>query len=71
MYMQNFRGVDFYIGLLLALWRKYCHLLKCILWFSHILAVNSELIICTPGESGLINIESIIFTKATHLVSTS
>lgn len=71
MHKKGFWGVTFNTGVLCALWRKQCHLLKCSLWVSHILGVNRELIICTPGESGLINTESIIFTEATHLISTS
>lgn len=71
MHTKGFWGVTFNIGVLYSLWRKQCHLLKYTLWVSHIVGVNRELIICTPGESGLINIESIIFTKATHLISTS
>jgi len=71
MHTKGFWGVTFNTEALCALWRKQCHLLKCTLWVSLILGVNRELIICTPGESGLINTESIIFTKATHLISTS
>lgn len=71
MHTRDFKGLNFNIGFLCALRRKQHHLLKCTVWVSHILEVNRELIICTLGESGLINTESIIFTKATHLTSTS
>lgn len=71
MHTKGFWGLACNIAVLCALWRKQRRLLKCILWVSHILGVNRELIICTPGESGLINTESIIFTEATLLISTS
>lgn len=71
MHTKGIWGVTFNIRGLCALWRKQYHLLKCTLKVSLLLGVNRKLIICTPGESGLINTETITFTEATYVISTS
>lgn len=40
-----------------------------VLWLAHVIRFNSELIIRTPVEDGLINIRNIAFTKTTYTLN--